>query len=375
VQTNGSFIIGSVGARGYYRMSDGTFRMSRLIVGDRTGAAGTFVQTGGYTFAQAPVEDNLIISEEGISAGLVDLSGGSSSFGSVINHGSLLVRGTHSTTLSELLGLGDVSVSGAGTMRVMLVRQNSLTIGAGGTIRGNPPPLNVQGTHRVRSLTIAESGNNVLGTWDIENGKVVVDYAGPSPIASIRRYLASGHAGGLWNGAGLQSSKAANNPAHNTALGYVESSQIFGSAGGVFAGVAVDDSAVLVKYTWYGDTDLNGKINFDDYVRIDGGFNNHLTGWFNGDFNYDNKINFDDYVLIDLAFNTQSGTLGRAQGYLGGSDRSLAGMSDPALQELDQHLRQFGQTYADHFLAAVPEPGPCWLIVAAFGARIRRRCT
>jgi hypothetical protein len=172
----------------------------------------------------------------------------------------------------------------------------------------------------------------------------------------------------------LQSSKAANNPAHNTALGYVESSQIFGSAGGVFAGLAVDDSAVLVKYTWYGDTDLNGKINFDDYVRIDGGFNNHLTGWFNGDFNYDNKINFDDYVLIDLAFNTQSGTLGRAQGYLGGSDRSLAGMSDPALQELDQHLRQFGQTYADHFLAVVPEPGPCWLIVAAFGARIRRRC-
>jgi hypothetical protein len=375
VQTNGSFIIGSVGARGYYRINDGTFRMSRLIVGDRTGAAGTFVQTGGFTSAQAPVEDNLIISEEGISAGLVDLSGGSSSFGSVINHGSLVVRGTHSTTLSMLLGLGDVSVSGAGTMRVMLVRQNSLTIGAGGTIRGNPPPLNVQGTHRVRSLTIAENGNNVLGTWDIENGKVVVDYTGASPIASIRKYLASGFAGGSWNGTGLQTSKAANNSAHNTALGYVEASQIFGPAGGVFAGVAVDGSAVLVRYTWYGDTDLNAKINFDDYVRIDNGFNNHLSGWFNGDFNYNGVVNFDDYVLIDLAFNTQNGTLGRALRLLDGSDPSDDHANDLTLRLVRDHFQQFGEPYAASFNSAVPEPAATVAvgnIIACFAMLWRR---
>jgi hypothetical protein len=54
-----------------------------------------------------------------------------------------------------------------------------------------------------------------------------------------------------------------------------------------------------------GDADGNGIINFDDYVRIDNGFNNHLTGFSNGDFNYDGVVNFDDYVIIDLAFNTQ----------------------------------------------------------------------
>jgi N-acetylneuraminic acid mutarotase len=55
-----------------------------------------------------------------------------------------------------------------------------------------------------------------------------------------------------------------------------------------------------------GDADHNHVINFDDYVRIDNGFNNHLTGFGNGDFNFDGKIDFDDYVLIDLAFNSQS---------------------------------------------------------------------
>jgi hypothetical protein len=66
---------------------------------------------------------------------------------------------------------------------------------------------------------------------------------------------------------------------------------------------------VLVKYTYYGDTDFNGRVNFDDYVRTDAGFNNHASGWLNGDFDLNGIVNFDDYVLIDLAFSTQSGTL------------------------------------------------------------------
>ena len=54
-----------------------------------------------------------------------------------------------------------------------------------------------------------------------------------------------------------------------------------------------------------GDANHDGDVNFDDYVLIDNGFNNDLTGFSNGDFNYDGEINFDDYVLLDLAFNSQ----------------------------------------------------------------------
>ena len=63
---------------------------------------------------------------------------------------------------------------------------------------------------------------------------------------------------------------------------------------------------MLVKYTYYGDTDFNGIIDFDDYSRIDSGFNNGGTTWFTGDFDYNGHVDFDDYSLIDQAFNTQS---------------------------------------------------------------------
>jgi hypothetical protein len=71
--------------------------------------------------------------------------------------------------------------------------------------------------------------------------------------------------------------------------------------------VAVND--VLVKFTYYGDANLDGKVDGSDYSRIDNGALNHLTGWFNGDFNYDGMINGSDYTLIDNAFNTQGAQL------------------------------------------------------------------
>jgi hypothetical protein len=53
---------------------------------------------------------------------------------------------------------------------------------------------------------------------------------------------------------------------------------IYGAAA-TFDGETIDTTSVLVKYTYYGDADFNGKVNFDDYVRTDSGFNNHLTHW------------------------------------------------------------------------------------------------
>jgi hypothetical protein len=62
---------------------------------------------------------------------------------------------------------------------------------------------------------------------------------------------------------------------------------------------------VLLKYTYYGDTDFSGAVNFDDYAKLDLGFNTNRSGWANGDFDASGVINFDDYALIDLAFNSQ----------------------------------------------------------------------
>jgi uncharacterized delta-60 repeat protein len=72
--------------------------------------------------------------------------------------------------------------------------------------------------------------------------------------------------------------------------------------------LAGGEGARLARYLatpLVGDADDNGVIDFNDYVLIDNGFNNGLSGWANGDFNEDGVVDFDDFVLIDLAFNSQ----------------------------------------------------------------------
>jgi hypothetical protein len=179
--------------------------------------------------------------------------------------------------------------------------------------------LNVSGT---ATLTAGQS-RRVLVTraltipapalLDLATNDLLLDYTGGSQLAAIQQLINTARAGGAWNGNGLTSSAARNNPQHNTTLGAMEATDyksIYGS-GTTFDGESLDDSMVLVKYTYYGDTDFNGRVNFDDYVRTDNGFNNHQTGWMNGDFDGNGQVNFDDYVLLDLAFNTQSGILRR----------------------------------------------------------------
>jgi uncharacterized repeat protein (TIGR03803 family) len=76
---------------------------------------------------------------------------------------------------------------------------------------------------------------------------------------------------------------------------------------------SVTTTDVLIKFTYYGDTNLDGSVTAQDYLAIDNAFSYNaanpttpLTGWNNGDFNYDGVINGDDYTLIDNAFNSQS---------------------------------------------------------------------
>ena len=124
---------------------------------------------------------------------------------------------------------------------------------------------------------------------------------------SITNQIAQGYSHGLWNGlSGISSSAAATST--STALGVELNDD--GTADHQplmtgFAGQMVTSTDVLVKYTYFGDANLDGVVGGADYALIDNGFNMGLMGWNNGDFNYDGVINGDDYALIDNAYNTQ----------------------------------------------------------------------
>jgi hypothetical protein len=109
--------------------------------------------------------------------------------------------------------------------------------------------------------------------------------------------------------------------------------------------------------TEYGDANLDGTIDFDDYSLIDFGFLNNLAGWANGDFDGNDLIDFDDYSIIDFYFLQQS-------------RRGMSAFPDWMLQ---QRLDWFGQGYIDWLAgAAVPEPGACGAVLA-LGALLARR--
>jgi hypothetical protein len=131
-------------------------------------------------------------------------------------------------------------------------------------------------------------------------------------LATVNGWIKTGYNAGKWNGAGIDSSFAATSAGQLTGLGVIQNNQsgsaLF-TASHPFDSTAPGSSAVLVKYTYYGDANLDGKVDGSDYARIDNGYLNHLTGWFNGDFNYDGFNNGSDYTLIDNAYNTQGASL------------------------------------------------------------------
>ena len=156
-------------------------------------------------------------------------------------------------------------------------------------------------------LEIASNGLSIDSTSKLDIGTGDVDVSGGS-LAAITALAARGYnltGGGNWNGTGITSSAAASNASHLTAVGVI-SDPTTGTFDGDSSAVAGD---ILVKYTYFGDANLSGKVDGSDYSLIDGGYKTTKTGWYNGDFNYDGTIDGSDYALIDNAFNLQGSPL------------------------------------------------------------------
>jgi FG-GAP-like repeat len=164
------------------------------------------------------------------------------------------------------------------------------------------------GSRVLRSNTLFISGNSNL---NLNDNDLILDYSGVTPLTDVVSKIIQGRGA---SPAGIYSAPAKASPYLN-ALGVAEASQVLGITGTqtrLFAGQAVDATAVLVKFTYAGDANLDGKINVDDYGRIDFNASSGKSGWFNGDFNYDGKINVDDYGIIDFNVGIQGPPLSGA---------------------------------------------------------------
>jgi hypothetical protein len=75
-------------------------------------------------------------------------------------------------------------------------------------------------------------------------------------------------------------------------------------------GDVVDATAVIIKYTYAGDANLDGVIDGGDYGIIDNFVQMpDAFGYANGDFNYDGVIDGGDYGIIDNNIQAQGAPL------------------------------------------------------------------
>ncbi|HET7091959.1 MAG TPA: hypothetical protein VFI22_00725, partial [Thermomicrobiales bacterium] len=125
-----------------------------------------------------------------------------------------------------------------------------------------------------KSLSIINGGR-----LDLNDNDMIVDYTGASPIGTwngsaysgILGLIQTGRNNAAWNGPGIDSTNAAGTGGL-TSLGVDEAASQFQITAGqtaLFDSQTVDDTAVIIKYTYAGDANLDGRLNGDDYFAID----------------------------------------------------------------------------------------------------------
>lgn len=205
--------------------------------------------------------------------GTIDSDGNNASFGAV--------TAVPGTTLTKI-GAGGTAFASLGSASLPM----SLAVNAG-TVAITPNGT-ATGASYLSSLSIAPGA-----ALDLTNNGMLLNYTGASPLSTIVSEIKAGYNNGLWNGTsttgGVITSSSAATQAHQaTALGYSD-----------------NGSEVEVKYTWYGDTNLDGVVNSADVSNISASGNS----WGTGDFNYDGKVNADDWSLFLLGAAAQDGSI------------------------------------------------------------------
>jgi chondroitin AC lyase len=182
---------------------------------------------------------------------------------------------------------------------------SNLSVGTAGQISlAKPSSQSNRIVLATSALILPGTINAWVGELDLGSNDLIVHNGN---LATITNQLQEGDNGGSWNGtSGIVSTAANFDPTHLTSLGVIlnttNGTNILHSS---FDGISTVATDVLVKYTYVGDANLDGKVDGSDYSLIDNGYLHQLTGWYNGDFNYDGVINGSDYTLIDNAFNSQ----------------------------------------------------------------------
>lgn len=291
------------------------------------------------------IDSVIIVADPGVNTGSGSVQFLANSIGLTKRGAGTLYVG--SDVISSNVGSNSFLWNGA------IVASGSLDIQAG-TVRlktqsGVATISNGRAVIDIGSLNIAGGPGAATARLDLADGALVVDYDDASPLSEIRQFILQGYGGGNWGGNGITSSRAFTSPnpgeAGRTSIGYAEASAISTS---VFVGNPVDSTSVLVRYTYEGDTNLDGVVDIADLGALATSWQSS-GAWHNGDFDYSGFVDITD--LGKLASNWQAGI-------------------SPGAATLDLSLAMANVGMGG---IAVPEPAAGILMFTPFLLRRRRR--
>ncbi len=294
--------IGENGGHGTFNQTGGTnTAKTTLNIGDSEVDSDAVYKLSGGTLIAAKVENTRQFLQTG---GTFSISGPFNNSGTATFAGtqqwnagsSLNATGTSTTTFNSNAGAAStfaLKLTAADTAKVHFnTSQNIQTIslnGSSSTDLASSPAAD----HfiNVKQLTIS-TGQAKL---DLNNNSLIVDKT-LTTATSIRIQLQRGYHNGAWDGPGITSTSATNDASHNTALGYLDNAD---GSYAKFLGEPVGISSLIVRYTLYGDANLDGVVDFADLVRVAQNYSRTGTGeWYLGDFNYDGDVGFADLVKV-----------------------------------------------------------------------------
>jgi hypothetical protein len=115
-------------------------------------------------------------------------------------------------------------------------------------------------------------------------------------LARVYGHVKQGYNGGDWQGNGLTSSTVAADANRETTLALADNA-VLGLTN--FSGQSVTADSILLKYTYYGDIDVNGQVDADDLMVFANNFG-RATGatQIDGDIDFDNDVDADDLTVF-----------------------------------------------------------------------------
>ncbi len=275
LNTATSLTVGDTTTSGNYNLNgfDQTLAGVHLISGTLSGSSNTLTSTSTFDVQSGTASAKLggSVGVLKTTAGTVTLSGNNTyTGGTTVDEGTLIVAHSH--------GLGNSELT---------VNNSALTqLKAGLTA---PVVLDV--------LSINGGSSSPTATLDITDNNMIVHNGDLSALTAQAKAAITINLD--WTGTGLTSTTARDDSNFATAVGVIQNDDGGGGAlysswpAGADSGgaVSVSQTDVLIKYTYYGDADLDGTVTAgQDYDLWLYGKSGGGTGWEFGDFDYDGTI-------------------------------------------------------------------------------------